>query len=118
MGEAKAGTGTRGKPALTVELTDIETCGRVLSLSTAPVNFSGEAKKAAKQAGKKSSEVRRPARALEHDRWGRASRWGAVAGGLVGVAAAKSFLGNQVAVAVGTAIEFRLARPLSVDIVG
>jgi hypothetical protein len=36
---------------------------------------------------------------------------------VVGVAAAKSSPGNQVAVSAGTALEFRLARPLSVDIV-
>jgi hypothetical protein len=36
---------------------------------------------------------------------------------VVGVAAAKNSPGNQVAVAAGTALEFRLARPLSVDIV-
>jgi hypothetical protein len=36
---------------------------------------------------------------------------------VVGVAAAKSFPGNQVAVAAGTPVEFRLAVPLSVSIV-
>jgi hypothetical protein len=36
---------------------------------------------------------------------------------VVGVVAAKSSSGNQVVVAAGTAVEFCLARPLSVDIV-
>jgi hypothetical protein len=35
----------------------------------------------------------------------------------VGVAAAKSSPGNQVAIAAGTAVEFRLARSLSVEVV-
>jgi hypothetical protein len=46
---------------------------------------------------------------------GEGAAWGA--GAVVGVAAAKSSPGNQVTIAAGTAVEFRLARPLSVDIV-
>jgi len=36
---------------------------------------------------------------------------------VVGIAAAKSSPGNQVAVAAGTTLEFRLAQPLKVDVV-
>ena len=46
---AKAGTGTGGAPALTIELTDIEVGGRVIPLSTDPQAFTGEAKKAGKK---------------------------------------------------------------------
>jgi len=42
---------------------------------------------------------------------------GAAVGAVVGVASAAKAPGNQVAVAAGTAVEFRLAKPLSVDIV-
>jgi len=42
---------------------------------------------------------------------------GAGIGAVTGVAAASASPGNQVAVAAGTALEFRLAKPLVVDIV-
>ncbi len=48
---------------------------------------------------------------------GEGAAWGAATGAVVGIAAAKSSPGNQVAIAAGTAVEFRLARPLSVEIV-
>jgi hypothetical protein len=112
--EAKAGTGTGGKPSLTVELTDIEVGGRVLALSTAPVNYTGEAKKAGK---KVVGGAALGAGIGGMVGGGEGAAWGAAAGAVVGVAAAKSSPGNQVAIAAGTAVEFRLARPLSVDIV-
>jgi hypothetical protein len=112
--EAKAGTGTGGKPALTLELTDIEVGGRVVALATEPVSFSGEAKKAGKKVVGGAALGAGIGGMIDG---GEGAAWGAAAGAVVGVAAAKSSPGNQVAVAAGTALEFRLARPLSVDIV-
>jgi hypothetical protein len=112
--EAKAGTGTGGKPALTLELTDIEVGGRVVSLATEPVSFSGEAKKAGKKVLGGAALGAGIGGMIDG---GEGAAWGAAAGAVVGVAAAKSSPGNQLAVAAGTALEFRLARPLSVEIV-
>ena len=112
--EAKAGTGTGGKPALSLELTDAEIGGRVVALSTAPVSFSGEAKKAGKKVLGAAALGAGIGGMIDG---GEGAAWGAGAGAVVGVAAAKSSPGNQVAVAAGTALEFRLSRPLSVDIV-
>ena len=111
---AKAGTGTGGAPQLTVELTDVEVGGRVIPLSTEPVSFSGEAKKAGKKVLGAAALGAGIGGMIDG---GEGAAWGAGAGAVVGVAAAKSSPGNQVAVSAGTALEFRLARPLSVDIV-
>ena len=98
-----------------MELTDIEVGGRVVPLATEPVSFTGEAKKAGK---KVVGGAALGAGHRRNDRRRRGGRAGARrAGAVVGVAAAKNSPGNQVAVAAGTALEFRLARPLSVDIV-
>jgi hypothetical protein len=110
----KAGTGTGGAPQLTVELTDVEVGGRVIPLSTEPVSFTGEAKKAGKKVLGAAALGAGIGGMIDG---GEGAAWGAGAGAVVGVAAAKSSPGNQVAVAAGTALEFRLARPLSVDIV-
>jgi hypothetical protein len=112
---AKAGTGTGGAPQLSVELTDIEVGGRVVPLSTQPVSFSGEAKKGGKKVLGAAALGAGIGGMIDG---GEGAAWGAGAGAVVGVAAAKSSPGNQVAVAAGTAVEFRLARPLSVDVVG
>ena len=111
---AKAGTGTGGAPQLTVELTDVEVGGRVVALSTEPVSFTAEAKKAGKKVLGAAALGAGIGGMIDG---GEGAAWGAGAGAVVGVAAAKSSPGNQVAVAAGTAVEFRLARPLSVDIV-
>jgi hypothetical protein len=111
---AKAGTGTGGAPQLTVELTDVEVGGRVVPLSTEPVSFTAEAKKAGKKVLGGAALGAGIGGMIDG---GEGAAWGAAAGAVVGVAAAKSSPGNQVAVAAGTAVEFRLARPLSVDIV-
>ncbi len=111
---AKAGTGTGGKPELTLELTDVEVGGRVVPLSTEPLSFSGEAKKAGKKVLGAAALGAGIGGMIDG---GEGAAWGAGAGAVVGVAAAKSSPGNQVAVAAGTAVEFRLAQPLSVDIV-
>jgi hypothetical protein len=111
---AKAGTGTGGAPQLTVELTDIEVGGRVVALSTEPVSYTAEAKKAGKKVIGAAALGAGIGGMIDG---GEGAAWGAGAGAVVGVAAAKSSPGNQVAIAAGTAVEFRLARPLSVDIV-
>ena len=97
-----------------VELTDVEVGGRVVPLSTEPVSFTGEAKKAGKKVLGAAALGAGIGGMIDG---GEGAAWGAGAGAVVGVAAAKSSPGNQVAVAAGTAVEFRLARPLSVDIV-
>jgi len=111
---AKAGTGTGGAPQLSVELTDIEVGGRVVSLATQPVSYTGEAKKAGKKVLGGAALGAGIGGMIDG---GEGAAWGAAAGAVVGVAAAKSSPGNQVAIAAGTAVEFRLARPLGVDIV-
>jgi len=111
---AKAGTGTGGAPQLTLELTDVEVGGRVVALATEPVSMTAEAKKAGKKVLGAAALGAGIGGMIDG---GEGAAWGAGAGAVVGVAAAKSSPGNQVAVAAGTALEFRLARPLSVDIV-
>ena len=111
---AKAGTGTGGAPQLTVELTDIEVGGRVVALATEPVSYTAEAKKAGKKVLGGAALGAGIGGMVDG---GEGAAWGAAAGAVVGVAAAKSSPGNQVAIAAGTAVEFRLARPLSVEIV-
>jgi hypothetical protein len=111
---AKAGTGTGGAPQLSLELTDIEVGGRVVPLSTELVSYTAEAKKAGKKVVGGAALGAGIGGMIDG---GEGAAWGAATGAVVGVAAAKSSPGNQVAVAAGTAVEFRLARPLSVDIV-
>lgn len=111
---AKAGTGTGGAPQLTLELTDVEVGGRVVALATEPVSMTAEAKKAGKKVLGAAALGAGIGGMVDG---GEGAAWGAGAGAVVGVAAAKNSPGNQVAVAAGTALEFRLARPLSVDIV-
>jgi hypothetical protein len=111
---AKAGTGTGGAPQLSLELTDVEVGGCVVPLSTEPVSFTAEAKKAGKKVVGGAALGAGIGAMIDG---GEGAAWGAGAGAVVGVAAAKKSPGNQVAVAAGTAVEFRLARPLSVDIV-
>jgi len=111
---AKAGTGTGGAPQLTLELTDVEVGGRVVALATEPVSMTGEAKKAGKKVLGAAALGAGIGGMIDG---GEGAAWGAGAGAVVGIAAAKSSPGNQVAVAAGTVLEFRLARSLSVDIV-
>jgi hypothetical protein len=111
---AKAGTGTGGAPQLSLELTDVEVGGRVVSISTAPVSYTAEAKKAGKKVLGGAALGAGIGGMIDG---GEGAAWGAGIGAVAGVAAAKSSPGNQVAVAAGTAVEFRLAVPLSVSIV-
>ena len=86
----------------------------MVPLSTEPVSFSGEAKKAGKKVLGAAALGAGIGGMIDG---GEGAAWGAGAGAVVGVAAAASSPGNQVAVAAGTAVEFRLAQPLSVDVV-
>ena len=47
---------------------------------------------------------------------GEGAAWGAGIGAATGTAAAAGSPGNQVAVGAGTTLEFRLAKPVSVDL--
>jgi hypothetical protein len=111
---AKAGTGTGGKPELSLELTDIEIGGRVVALATEPNKFTGEAKKAGKKVVGGAALGAGIGGMIDG---GEGAAWGAGVGAVAGIAAAKNSPGNQVAVAPGTALEFRLTKPVSVDIV-
>ena len=111
---AKAGTGTGGQPSLAIELTDIEVGGRVLPLATDPQTFTGAATKPGRKVLKGAALGAGIGAIVDG---GEGAAWGAGIGAVVGTAAAAKSPGNQVAVAPGTAIEFRLARPLSVDVV-
>jgi hypothetical protein len=112
---AKAGTGTGGKPSLSLELSDVEVGGRVVPLATEPVNYTAEAKKATKKVVGGAALGAGIGGMIEG---GEGAAVGAAVGAVAGVAAAKASPGNQVAVAAGTALEFRLAKPLSIDVVG
>jgi hypothetical protein len=112
--EAKAGTGSGGAPVLALELTDIEIGGRVIPLSTQAVRYTAEAKKAGKKVLGGAALGAGIGGMIDG---GEGAAKGAALGAVVGIVAAKSSPGNQVAVAAGTAVEFRLAVPLSVDIV-
>lgn len=113
--EAKAGTGTGGQPLLVLELTDIEIEGRVVPIGTDPVRFTAEAKKAGKKVLGGAALGAGIGGMIDG---GSGAAIGAGVGMVAGAVAAKSSPGNQVAVGTGTALEFRLARPLQVDIVG
>jgi hypothetical protein len=113
--EAGTGTGLGGQASLSLELTDIEIGGRVITLATGPQKFSGESKKSGKKILGAAALGAGIGGVIDG---GEGAGKGAAIGGVVGVAsAAASPSGNQVAVAPGTAIEFRLTKPLSVDIV-
>jgi hypothetical protein len=111
---AASGSGMGGQPSLAIELTDVEVGGRVVPLTTDPVKFSGEAKKPGKKILGGAALGAGIGGIIDG---GEGAGKGAAVGAVVGVAAAAKSPGNQVAVAPGTAVEFRLARPLSVDIV-
>ena len=69
-----------------MELTDIEVGGRVVALSTEPVSFTGEAKKAGKKVLGAAALGAGIGGMIDG---GEGAAWGAAAGAVVGVAAAK-----------------------------
>ena len=86
----------------------------MVPLSTEPVSFSGEAKKAGKKILGGAALGAGIGGMIDG---GEGAAWGAGIGAVAGIAAAKNSPGNQVAVSPGTALEFRLVQPVSVDIV-
>ena len=115
VSEAKSGTGTGGDPLLVLELTDLEINGRIVPIKTEPVRFTAEGKKAGKKVLGAAALGAGIGGMIDG---GSGAAIGAGVGAVAGVAAASSAPGNQVAVATGTALEFRLAQPIKVDIVG
>ena len=111
---ATSGSGIGAAPSLAVELTDVEVGGRVVPLTTEPAKYSGEAKKAGRKVVGGAALGAGIGGIIDGDE---GAGKGAAVGAVVGVTAAAKAPGNQVAVAPGTAVEFRLARPLSVDVV-
>lgn len=111
---AASGSGMGATPSLAIELTDVEVGGRVVPLTTEPTKFSGEAKKAGRKIVGGAALGAGIGGIIDG---GEGAGKGAAIGAVAGVAAAAKAPGNQVAVAAGTAVEFRLAKPLSVDIV-
>jgi hypothetical protein len=115
VAEAKSGTGTGGEPLLVLELTDLEINGRIVPIKTEAVRFTAEAKKAGKKILGGAALGAGIGGMIDG---GSGAAIGAGIGAVAGVAAASSAPGNQVAVATGTALEFRLAQPIKVEIVG
>ena len=115
VSEAKSGTGTGGEPLLVVELTDLEINGRIVPIKTEPVRFTAEAKKAGKKVLGGAALGAGIGGMIDG---GSGAAIGAGIGAVAGVAAASNAPGNQVAIATGTALEFRLAQPVNVEIVG
>ena len=115
VSEAKSGTGTGGEPLLVLELTDLEINGRIVPIKTEPVRFTAEGKKAGKKVLGGAALGAGIGGMIDG---GSGAAIGAGIGAVAGVAAASSAPGNQVAVATGTALEFRLAQPIKVEIVG
>jgi len=112
--EAKPGTGSGGKPVLVLELTDIEVAARVIPIVTEKASFSAEG---AKGGGKKVvGGMALGAGIGGAIDGGEGAVAGAVVGTMAGAAAAASSPGSQVAVAAGTALEFRLAKPVSINV--
>jgi hypothetical protein len=112
--EAKAGTGSGGKPVLVLELTDIELNASVIPIVTEKSSFSAEG---AKGGGKKVvGGMALGAGIGGMIDGGEGAAVGAVVGTVAGAAAASAAPGSQVAVVAGTALEFRLTAPLSVSV--
>jgi len=114
VADVKAGTGTGGQPVLVLELTDLEVGGRIVAIATDPNRFTAEGAKAGK---KVVGGMALGAGIGAIVNGGEGAVVGAVVGTAAGVAAAAASPGNQLSVAPGTPIEFRLARPFSVDVV-
>jgi hypothetical protein len=113
--EAKSGSGMGGQPSLSLELTDVEVGGRVVPLTTEPTQFSGEPKKPGKKILGGAALGAGIGGIIDG---GEGAGKGAAIGAVAGLAGAAASPGNQLAVSAGTALEFRLSRPLSVQIVG
>jgi hypothetical protein len=113
VAEAKAGTGMGGEPVLSLQLTDIDVGGQVVALATDAQTYTAKGKKPARKIVG-GAALGAGIGAIVND--GEGAAWGAGIGAVAGTAAAAGSKGNQVAVGAGTALEFHLAQPLSVDV--
>jgi hypothetical protein len=112
---AQAGTGIGGKPSLSLQLTDIEVGGYVVPLTTDPVAFSGQGTNPAKKVVGGAALGAGIGGIIDG---GSGAGVGAAIGMVTGAAAASASPGNQIAIAAGTALVFRLSQPLAIDTVG
>lgn len=113
VAEAKSGTGAGGQPLLGLQLTDIDVGGRVVAVTTETRTYTAEGKKPAKKIIGGAALGAGIGAIIDG---GEGAAWGAGIGAVAGTAAAAGSPGNQVAVGAGTALEFRLAQPVSVDV--
>lgn len=113
VAEAKSGTGMGGEPVLSLQLTDIDVGGKVVALATDAQTYTAKGKKPARKIVG-GAALGAGIGAIVND--GEGAAWGAGIGAVAGTAAAAGSKGNQVAVGAGTALEFHLAQPLSVDV--
>jgi len=113
VAEAKSGTGTGGEPVLGLQLTDIDVGGRVVAVTTETRTYTAEGKKPAKKIVGGAALGAGIGAIIDG---GEGAAWGAGIGAVAGTAAAAGSPGNQVAVGAGTALEFRLAQPVSIDV--
>jgi hypothetical protein len=113
VAEAKSGTGLGGDPVLGLQLTDVDVGGRIVAVTTETQAFTAEGKKPAKKILGGAALGAGIGAIIDG---GEGAAWGAGVGAVAGTAAAAGSPGNQVAVGAGTALEFRLAQPISIDV--
>jgi hypothetical protein len=99
------------KPVLSLQLTDIDVGGKVVALATDAQTYTAKGKKPAKMAVG-GAALGAGIGAIVNG--GEGAAWGAGIGAVAGTAGGSK--GNQVAVGAGTALEFHLAQPLSVNV--
>ncbi len=112
---AEAGTGMGGKPALSIELTDIDVRGRIVPVDTEAVKFTAEASRPGRKVAGGAALGAGIGAIVDG---GQGAAVGAAIGAGTGLVAAKASPGKQVAVAPGTTVEFRLKRSLQIDVAG
>lgn len=110
---SKAGTGTGGAPALSLELTELETGGLVYAIGTTPVQLGAPGKKPTKKILGGAALGAGIGAVIDG---GEGAAIGAAVGAVAGTAAAAASSGNQVVAAAGTALAFPLARSLTVSV--
>jgi hypothetical protein len=110
---AQAGTGLGTEPSLSLELTDIDVNGRILALETEPLQLSASGSRPGRKVVGGAALGAGIGAIVDG---GQGAAVGAGVGAATGLAAAAASPGNQVAVAAGTALEFRLRAPLRVEV--
>jgi len=113
VAEVKSGSGMGGKPVLGLKLTDVDIGGRLVAVTTETRSYTAEGKSPAKKIVGGAALGAGIGAIIDG---GEGAAWGAGVGAVAGTAAAAGSSGNQVAVGAGTALEFRLAQPISVDV--